>query len=593
MEQSNKGFTLMEVVISIGVFAILIAIIFQVYNLIVKEISIYRDRTTVSFLAGQYLEIIRNLPYSDIGTENGNPHGDLPDFPSAVLINFNGTDYKIYYVISYIDDAADGTILANTDTSPNDYKQVKLYIENTKTETKNSFLTNVSSKGLEGLSGGGALYISVINAIGQPVSGAQIHITNNQVNPNIDLTRTSDLNGDWVEVALPASPNSYHISVTKNEYSVDQTYPVSDQNLYPIKEDATILDGQVTQINFAIDKLSSLVFDTIDQSCNQLSNIGIALKGSKLIGTPNIYKFNNNYTTNSQGHLFLPDIEWDSYTPTLTNANYMIYGSSPIQEAVLLPNTTQNFTLMLGPATQNSLLVIVKDSSTSNAIEGANVNLQSNSQSVNIDKITGGSVLSQQDWSLGPGQDNFIDNKKYFSDNGNIKNNVATSGIELNKNAGSYLSPGQLVSSSFDTGTENTSYTTLNWQPTSQPQNTILKFQLAANNDNQTWNYAGPDGTAQTYYQTPGSTINSINNNKRYIRYKAFLETTDENNTPVLTSVNINYVSGCFTPGQVMFASLLEGNDYNATISATGFETQTIENITIEGYNVLQVLLSR
>jgi len=60
----------------------------------------------------------------------------------------------------------------------------------------------------------------------------------------------------------------------------------------------------------------------------------------------------------------------------------------------------------------------------------------------------------------------------------------------------------------------------------------------------------------------------------------------------VLTSVNINYVSGCFAPGQVMFPGLQFGRSYQVTVSLNGYQTQTISNITIDGYNVLQVLLS-
>jgi hypothetical protein len=205
--------------------------------------------------------------------------------------------------------------------------------------------------------------------------------------------------------------------------------------------------------------------------------------------------------------------------------------------------------------------------------------------------FTSGSIWSQQNWSGGSGQSNFVDSAKYYEDDGNVSSNGIPSGLRLVKLGNNYLSSGSLTSSTFDTGTALTSFTTLTWQPTSQDPATSIKFQIAVNNDNLMWNYLGPDGTDQSYYTVPGTTINNANSNQ-YIRYKVFLSTTDSSKTPVLTSININYVSGCFTPGQVMFPGLSQDSGYQVTISIAGYQTQTISNINVAGNNVLQVLLS-
>jgi prepilin-type N-terminal cleavage/methylation domain-containing protein len=372
----ERGFTLIEVLISTGIIAILALIVGQVYFLIITQITAYREQTVMVSLADQYMEVARNLPYSQIGTVSGNPHGNLADLPHPITTNVNGVNYQIYYAVSYVDDVADGTIIAGTDTAPDDYKQVKLYIKNTQTNFLNSFLTNIVPKGLEGLAFGGALAIKVFDAVGQPVSGASIHIQNNAVIPAIDITRLSNANGDWLEVALPNSISSYHITVTKNGYSSDQTYSVSLSNPSPIKSDATISNGQVTQISFSVDKTSNLTFTIEDQVCSPLPGISLGVIGSKLIGNPNVLKFNHSYVSDSNGQVVLQNIEWDSYVPGLAEASYMIYGTSPVQQATILPNTSETFSLIIGPKTTNSLLVIVKDASTSNLIEGATVNLQ-------------------------------------------------------------------------------------------------------------------------------------------------------------------------------------------------------------------------
>lgn len=1082
----NKGVSLIEVIVCVAIFAILTMSVYGVFTAIIKGVAFYREKTAISSLANHYMEIVRNIPYSEIGTLEGNPHGDLADLPNPIELVVDGANYQVYYAVSYVDDPADGTAVGGNDFSPNDYKHVKLYVKNVSKNTTYSFLTNFAPKGLEGMESGGALYIKVFDAVGQPIPGATIHIVNSSLTPNIDLTRTSDENGNWVEVGLPESANSYNILVTKSgsvSYSFDKTYPVSLQNPNPAKPDATVLNGQVTQISFSIDKLSDLFFYTKSQTCQAISGVGLEVRGSKIIGTPNVLKFDNTYYSNSQGKVSLEDIEWDNYTPGLTGQDYMIYGSSPIQQVNILPATNQDFNIILGPKTQNSLLTIVKDASTGNAVEGAQVDLQvseapsaytiiaqagsngtitpsgsvlvnngsnktfniepetgyiiqnvfvdgvsigpvsnytfedvignhaiyasftgsvlwlqgwqyrkkiiisntnidsdlvdfpvlvkitddsgmseslasgydirftdstgsellkyqreswsgggggavtanfwvkipllthqnptviyiyygktgatdgqdpanvwdanfegvwhmsdnasnktvidstgknngtavantstksvagkangaltfngsndyvnlgdnvgnfslsdnftisswvnpaldssndviygntwdgygymlritssnkarfvlsrSSSRYLGIDSsvlssgwhyITGvwdganpkifidgiensqtpvaqgsvssittsehtkigldttgdhhyfkgpidevrvsnlarsaawikfeyhniadsdnltfigretetgtrviaatagangtitpsgdvivnsgedqlfiitpdygyhisdvladgesvgaggiytfnnvtanhtisasfeatafsggyvatgytnGSIWSQQDWSGGSGQENFTDPAKYYQDNGGVSASEIPNALRLQKLGESYLSSGILTSSAFDTGTELSSYTTLTWMPTSQNPATGIKFQVAVNNDNLTWNFTGPDGTDQSYYTVPGTTITGANNN-RYIRYKVFLSTDDPSKTPALTSVNINYVSGCFTPGQVMFPGLAESRGYQATITKNGYQTQIITPITVDGYNILEVLL--
>lgn len=594
--KKQSGFSLVEMVVGVAIFALLSISIYGIIISILKGIAVSREKIAISVLANEYIEIARNLPYSKVGTLSGNPHGNLPDLPNAVPVNLNGKDYKIYYVVNYVDDPADGTILNGNDFAPNDYKQVKLYVANILTGVTSHFLTTIVPNGLEGLGSGGALFVKVFDAIGQPVPNAIIHIVNTNLAPDIDLTRMSGADGNWVEVGLPEDANNYHITVSKNGYSSDQTYQSTAQNPNPIKPDATVLNGQVTQVSFAVDFLSDLVIKTLDGSCGPIPGINFALRGSKLIGTgpPDILKFENNYVSSGGGEVILNNIEWDNYTPMLNEPDRMIYGSSPIQQISILPNTDQVFTLILGQKTANSLLVIVKDAANGNPIEGASVELQKISPPESVFKITGGSILGQDDWTGGAGQVSFIDPTKYFEDDGHIDGGGVPSGLRLADNGDNYYSDGVLISSTFDTGTDQTVYTILSWQPTSQDPETLVKFQIAANNDNETWNYVGPDGTGNSYFTTPGATIHSGSNNNRYARYKVFLSTANPATTPVVTSVGLNYVSGCFSPGQVFFPGLTAGQkNYNVVVGLDGYQTQTVSDIDVDGYGLLNVSLAK
>ena len=593
-QRGSFGFTLIEAVVGIWILAILLVGVLGVYSILARTVKLNREKTELVTLAASYLEVARNLPYSQVGTINGNPHGNLPDKTNPIAVNLEGGSYRIYYEVTYLDDPADGTILAGTDPSPNDYKQVKMFVEKVATGALTAFLTNVSPKGLEGISNAGALLIKVFNAQGQPVAGADIHIENTILNPPIVLDRQSDAGGNWAEVGLPASVNGYHIVVAKSGYSSDQTYPITVQNPNPIKPDATIVNGQVTQVSFSIDQLSNLTINTYSQTCHDLNNVGVNVRGNKLIGTvPDVFKFNQNYSS-VLGRIILNNIEWDTYTPTLLSGqNLMIYGTSPVQSINVLPGTSQTFTLILGPQTINSILVIVKDASTGTPLEGAVAHLRKGG-SVPQDyyATTGGSVWVQRDWTNGAGQADFTDPTRYFSDNGNVDVNSVPTGARLRKQSGRYVAPGALESSAFDTGTSASNFTTITWEPTSQTQGTELKFQIASNNDNAIWVYKGPDGTGGTYYTVSGTSVNSVHDNNRYVRYKMFEDTINDKYTPVLTSVAINYVAGCFTPGQAIFPDLTSGNNYDLDVSLTGYQPTIINSLDISGNQILEILLS-
>ncbi len=595
------AFTIIEAVVAIVIFAILISGILGVTQILNRSVKLAREKTVVSSYAANELEIVRNLPYSQLGTVNGNPSGTLPDLNNPQTLTLEGTNYKVYYEVTYIDDPADGTALAGTDTVPNDYKQVNMYIQNLTTTVVSQFISTISPKGLESLASGGALLIKVFNSQGQPVEGVSIHIENLAINPDIILDRTSDSAGQWLEVGLPSYVNGYHIVVTKAGYSSDQTYPISVGNPNPTKPDATIVNGTVTQVSFAIDALSNLTVKTLDTNCAAISGIGVNIRGAKIIGTsPTVYKFNNSYTSNASGLIALNNIEWDTYTPTLTSGqSYIIYGTSPIQTITVPPGTSLTYTMILGPQdpTKSSLLVIVKDASTGLALEGANVHLQKGgSQPQDYYAITGGSVWSQLDWSGGAGQAGFNpippnNATRYFQDDGNIDSNSAPTGLRLKKTSGNYALSGWMESSTYDTGASS-NFTTLVWQPTSQDAATTLKFQIASNNDNATWNYKGPDGTASTYYTVSGSSISSVHDNDRYIRYKAFLSTTNSKKTAVMTSQAVNYVSGCYTPGQNIFTDLTAGNNYSLDVSLAGYQNYTVNSLNISGNQTLEVLMN-
>ena len=104
-----------------------------------------------------------------------------------------------------------------------------------------------------------------------------------------------------------------------------------------------------------------------------------------------------------------------------------------------------------------------------------------------------------------------------------------------------YKTSGNIISKTFDSGNPDTVWTNLSWNEI-LPAGTDIQFQLAANNDNSTWNFIGPDGTEGTVYNnSSGESIGTDLTNKRYLQYKAYLSTTVNTQTPSLNSVTIKY----------------------------------------------------
>lgn len=151
-----------------------------------------------------------------------------------------------------------------------------------------------------------------------------------------------------------------------------------------------------------------------------------------------------------------------------------------------------------------------------------------------------------------------------------------------------------LTSSTFDTGTAS-SFISLTWNPSSQNVGTgadAVRWQIATNDDDATWDYLGPDGTTATYYTVSGTPIAAASQNHRYVRYRLFLQTADQQFTPSISEVALGYTSGCTPPGQAFFGSL-SNSTYQISITKTGYNTLTTP-VTVSGnlWNTFQLIPS-
>lgn len=577
--RTTSGFSLVEMVIGASVFAVIAMSVFQSYSSLISLVAIGKFKIMATDVANAEFELLRNVPYADVGLINGIPVGTLP---ATSTVSYNNYTFDITRTIRNVDDPYDGTIGGSpNDLSPADYKMVGIDVScgNCKNFEPIQITSRVSPKNLETASTNGALFIRVFDANGNPVSDADVSVVKSG-SPPVSINDVTDLNGLLAIVDAPPAINGYRITVTKPGYTVDRTYATSSSNPNPTKPDATVIIQQVTQVSFIIDLVSEVNISTKDNQCVMIGNVPFNIMGSKLIGiNPDVLKFpSTNYSTDSSGNKTIGNLEWDTFILSVSTGGFFLAGMNPIMPFAVLPDSSQNIDLILTNAPADHLLVTVKDAATQLPISGADLILDDGITPLNL--ITGRGYLEQSDWSGGAGQTNFVDPLRYSSQDGNIETNSPSGEIKLMSSLGHYANSGTLTSSVFDSGSSS-NFSNIFWSPTAQPPQTggeNVKFQIATSIDNTattTWNYLGPDGTNASFYSTYNANINPIHNGDRYFRYKIFLNTPDDNFTPNIASIAVTFTSNCIPPGQAIFSNLSAGN-YNLTVSKSGYSTQIV-----------------
>jgi len=569
----KNGFTLVEVLVGVTLLIIIAVGIYGAFTGVLKVISVSRTKIIAMDLANERFELIRNLPYQQVGISGGIPNGVISHTENFVR---SGATFVATTTIRNIDDLFDGTVGGSpNDLSPADYKLVEIEIDCATCPNFPPIFVNthVAPKNLETSSTNGALFVRVFDASGQPVADADVHIENTQSVPAIVINDSTNNVGMLQIVDAPPGVNAYSISVSKSGYTGDTTLtPGAVGNPNPTKPHATVVIQQVTQISFVIDRVSSMEIVSTTQTCSPVGSIDFNLKGTRLIGTgPDVLKYNENLVTNSSGQKNLNNMEWDTYPLVFTDGTYDLVGTNPVMPLSLEPNSTADIKFIVAPRDPNTLLVTVKDASAGLPVSSSTVRLAGGGYDETF--VTDRGFLRQTDWSGGGGQDLFVDETGYFS-----SSNIAVSGpvgeLKLNGSFGVYDPSAELVSSTFDTGSASNFHQLL-WLPADQPVSAgpnSVRMQVATNDDGVTWNFIGPDGTTGSYYTSASTYLNPVHNNHRYLRYKLYLSTIDAAYTPNVSDISFTFSSQCVPPGQVAFRGVPNGT-HTLTVSHDDYDT--------------------
>lgn len=362
--KAKKAFSVVEVLIDIAIFSAIAAAVLTAYSASSKAMDLAKAKIAAVALANEKMETIRNMPYNSLATKNGviYPPGNILDDEE---VERKGIRFSINTVIRYVDDDYDGNVKGDVpgkpvDIYPYDYKKVEITVSKIGRKSYLSRLTsNIAAKAAETPSDSGILRLCVVDALGQPVPEAQVTIENSEVTPAVNMSATTGNDGCIMVPNLPpTNHNSYHLTATKANYSTDMTYPRTAQNPNALFPDIDILLQQVTNQTLIIDQIGTLVIDVVDKDNNPIPNAPVHVEGAKeKYFNPSTRKYVADFTADANGHLEIPNLEFDNYTISVNGK--FVSSASPYQPVYLSPNTTLN------------LKIFVTDSASDPRIEGA------------------------------------------------------------------------------------------------------------------------------------------------------------------------------------------------------------------------------
>lgn len=385
-----SGFTFIEAMIVLFVVSVITLTFYETWSAGSKQIANAKYRLGASAIATQQMEIIRSLIFDDIGTTSGIPTGTLVQDQT---LSANNTIYDVHTVVQFVDDPTDGTLIAGTDLAPNDYKKVTVTVSwGTGGVGESVDMTSIFSlDGVESVAAGtGILSVNVLSAAGIGVANASVHITNTSVTPNINITATTDSNGNLMFPGAPASVLGYHISVSKGGYYGNMTYdPYPTSVFNPTNVHASVVAGSLSAATLVADQTVTLKIQSEDPFGDALANIDFTLTGGLAIGVDAttsvpVYDFTQTVATDSSGEKTFTDRSSGTYTMTLDpseTAQYEFLRLDPeetSQNAIhITPGDSKTVKYVLAEKSFSSALITVTSTTGGTPIPGASVRLHS------------------------------------------------------------------------------------------------------------------------------------------------------------------------------------------------------------------------
>jgi hypothetical protein len=377
----QSGFSILEVVAAIFIFSVVTITIYGSFSAGLKSIAQSKHRVSATELANEKMEIIRNMPYADIGTLGGIPIGILPQEETVMKSNQR---FEVRTTVIYVDDLLDGTAGGDPDDEiSKDYKEARVEViwSGVNWGHGATLVSRFVPDGVESEEGGGTFILNVIDSTGQGLSGVEAHIVNDETDPNVDITMETDSTGSILLAGMPAGDRNYGISVSKDAYeSISTSPPYPDTAYDPTDAHGSVEEGGLSSKTIISDQTGTITISSEDLNSNLIPNMNFHLEGGRIIGTTrdapsqSVFGYDQDTATDGVGSLVLENMSPGSYTVNFIESGYTLIGTeAPLLHFSLAPGENLGVTLLVVNNSVNSLIASVVNPITLEPVSGASV----------------------------------------------------------------------------------------------------------------------------------------------------------------------------------------------------------------------------
>ncbi|HOX30523.1 MAG TPA: prepilin-type N-terminal cleavage/methylation domain-containing protein [Candidatus Paceibacterota bacterium] len=256
----NKGFTLIEALVGVTIFAIVFFGIFGAYRLGLKVIGVSKNKIVATALANSRIEEIKNLTYESAGLVDAVLPMAEGILEQEIVKTINGVDYTIETKIQFVTDSEDG--FGAADNCNWDYKKADVTV--TWQDSFAGQLTvsaaispkNAVQEAQTCLSQpGGILTVTVFDSTGALVLSPTISVYEEATSNLIDTAVPSSGKHSFT---LPVG--TYRVEVDKSGYGNARTYSTAEVAV-PDSPNPAVLNGDATEMSLMTDQNSTLVVD--------------------------------------------------------------------------------------------------------------------------------------------------------------------------------------------------------------------------------------------------------------------------------------------------------------------------------------------
>lgn len=299
--ESSDGFTLVELAVSVFVFSMVMLAFFGLYLSLINSATVAKRKAVASTLATNQIEYLKSLPYNNLAVAGGSIIATNP-IPATKTQTLSNVTYTIKTSINYVDDAYDGcgsyptqtlkllycrnypppSGAPGVDQNREDYKIAHVSVYDPNNNKLAEVDTEISARVAETASNTGALFATVLNQNGNPISGATVQVVNTTLSPQVNVSDSTDSNGIAIFYGMPPDTTGYDYIVTASMagYSSLTTIPPSG-SLQPTYPSQQILAQQSSSVTLTLKPqgTNSLLIATTDTNGNPITGAKIYVKG--------------------------------------------------------------------------------------------------------------------------------------------------------------------------------------------------------------------------------------------------------------------------------------------------------------------------